>query len=176
MGTLLSLRSKSNKEGSQGPLYAVLLGLGMIAIQVGVAQDYQRDLITQFESSRDFLRRHLRLIRTIGRDERTEELEIPLVALGEALANALVHREYANQTSPVYIDIFKDSVEICSPGTPPDPMTLELLEEKHISHPRNPQIARIFYLCKYVDKVGSGIQRMQDALVKWQGCGLRSLN
>jgi len=135
-----------------------------------VAQDYQRDLITQFESSRDFLRKHLRLIRTIGRDERTEELEIPLVALGEALANALVHRKYANQTSPVYVDIFKDRVEICSPGTPPAPMTLELLEEKHISHPRNPQIARIFYLCKYVDKVGSGIQRMQDALVS---AGLR---
>ncbi len=110
------------------------------------AQDYRRDLVSQFESGRDFLRKYLRLIRRIGRDERTEELEIPLVALGEALANALIHREYVNQTTPIYIDIFDDRIEISSPGVPPEPMTLELLAEEHTSHPRNPQIARIFYL------------------------------
>ena len=109
------------------------------------AKDYLSDLITQFGSSRDFLRKYLRLIRTIKRDVRIEELEIPLVALGEALANALVHREYLNQTSPVYVDIFDNRVEISSPGIPPRPMTLELLEEEHKSHPRNPQIARVFY-------------------------------
>jgi len=129
------------------------------------AQDYRRDLITQFELSSDFLRKHLRLIRAIGRDERTEELEIPLVALQEALANALVHREY-NLTSPVYVDIFDERIEISSPGIPPEPMTLEILEEEHKSHPRNPQIARIFYLYGYVEKVGSGIQRMQWSMEK----------
>lgn len=86
------------------------------------------------------------------------------MALGEALANALVHREYANQTSPVYVDIFYNRIEICSPGEPPEPMTMDLLEEEHKSHPRNPQIARVFYLYGYVEKVGSGIQRMQNAL------------
>lgn len=134
------------------------------------AQDYRRDLITQFEAGRQFLRKHLRLIRVIGRNERAEEPEIPLVALEEALANALVHREYAHQTSPVYVDIFTDRIEICSPGVPPEPMTLELLEEEHKSHPRNPQIARIFYLYGYVEKVGSGIRRMQRAL---EGAGLQ---
>ncbi len=128
------------------------------------SQDYQRDLVTQFELSRDFLRKNLRLSRVIGRDDRIQELEIPLVALGEALANALVHREYANQTSPVYVDIFDDRVEISSPGVPPEPMSMELLQEEHKSHPRNPQIARIFYLYGYVEKVGTGIQRIQRSL------------
>ncbi len=128
------------------------------------AQDYRGDLIKQFESSRDFLRKSLRLSRVIGRDERAEEPEIPIVALEEALANALVHREYMNQTSPVYIDVFNDRIEISNPGVPPEPMTLELLEEEHKSYPRNPQIARLFYLHGYVETVGSGIQRMQHAL------------
>lgn len=129
-----------------------------------VAQDYQRDLITQFESGCNFLRRHLRLFRVFCRDGHSEELEIPFIALHEALANALIHREYANETSPVYIDIFENRVEISSPGYLPEPMTLELLQEEHKSHPRNPQIARIFYLLGFVEKVGSGIQRMQHML------------
>ena len=120
-------------------------------------QEYRGDLIQQFESGSDFLRKTLRLVRVIGRDERSEGLEIPLVALQEALANALMHRAYENQWSPVYVDVFQDRIEISSPGLPPEPMTLELLEEEHKSHPRNPQIARIFYLYGYVESVGSGI-------------------
>jgi serine/threonine protein kinase len=128
-------------------------------------QDYRDDLITQFESGRNFLQKHLRLTREIGRNERSERFEIPLIALEEALANALVHREYMSRTAPVSIDIFDDRIEISNPGTLPEPMTLDLLEEEHKSHPRNPQIARIFYLHQYVEKVGSGIQRMQSALI-----------
>lgn len=128
------------------------------------AQDYQRDLITQFEASLGFLQKHLRLTRVISQDTRIDALEIPLVALAEALANALVHREYSSQASPVYVDIFYNRIEICSPGGPPEPMTIEALQEEHKSHPRNPQIARVFYLYGYVEKVGSGIQRMQNAI------------
>jgi WD40 repeat protein/DNA-binding XRE family transcriptional regulator len=127
-------------------------------------QDYPLNLIAQFESGRQFLQKHLRLSREIGRDDRSEKLEIPLVALEEALANALVHREYIKQATCVSIDIFDDRIEITNPGLPPEPMTLGLMAEEHRSHPRNPQIARIFYLHQYVEKVGSGIQRMQRAL------------
>jgi Putative ATP-dependent DNA helicase recG C-terminal/Caspase domain len=129
-------------------------------------QAYRGDLIKQFELSSDFLRKRLRLIRVISRDERNEELEIPLIALQEALANALVHREYVNQTSPAYVEIFTDRIEISNPGVPPEPMTLELLEEDHKSYPRNPQIARVFYLYGYVETVGSGIHRIQYAMKK----------
>src|SRR5437762_1956711 len=130
------------------------------------AQDYRRDLITQFKSSHNFLQKHLGLTREIHRDGHFEKPEIPPVALGEVLANALVHREYANEMSPVYVDVFEDRVEISSPGLLPEPMTLDLLGEEHGSHPRNPQIARLFYLYGYVEEVGSGIQRMQHALAR----------
>lgn len=124
-------------------------------------QTYRGDLLNQFKSSRDFLKKHLRLSRVIGREGRAEQWEIPFVALEEALANALVHREYANRTDFIHVEVFNDRIEISSPGDLPPPMTLELLETEHKCHPRNPQIARIFYLSGYVEEVGSGIQRMQ---------------
>src|SRR5437588_3304785 len=53
------------------------------------------------------------------------------------------------------------SHEICSPGRLPPPMTEELLRVRHRSYPRNPQIAGIFYLCGYIEKLGAGIERMR---------------
>ena len=125
-------------------------------------QDYQLDLIAQFDSSRTFLQKHL--TREHDGDKHSEGLDIPLPALEEALANALMHREYMNRTDSVYIDIFDDRVEMTNPGTLPEPITLGLLKDEHKSCPRNPQIARIFYLHGYVKKVGLGIKSMQHAL------------
>jgi Putative ATP-dependent DNA helicase recG C-terminal/Caspase domain len=127
-------------------------------------REYRGNLVSQFEKSLDFLRRSLRLNRVINRDEITEQWEIPFLALREALANALMHREYANRTEFVHVEVFKDRVEISSPGDLPLSMRLELLGIENKCHPRNPQIARIFYLFVYVEKVGSGIQRMQQAM------------
>ena len=128
---------------------------------------HRGSLLMQFQSSRDFLRKSLRLSRVIDKEVSTEEWEIPFRVLDEALANALVHREYANQTNFVHrtdfvqVEVFVDRVEISSPGEPPPPMTMALLEVEHTSHPRNPLIAGIFYLYNYIEEVGSGIQRMQ---------------
>jgi hypothetical protein len=127
-------------------------------------QEYRSDLLTQFNSSLSFLRKCLRFSRVIGREGRTEQCEIPFVALEEALANALVHREYANRPESVQVEVFDSRIEIRSPGQLPPPMTLELLGVEDSCHPRNPLIARIFYLCGHVEKVGSGIKRMQRAM------------
>jgi predicted HTH transcriptional regulator len=131
------------------------------------SQFYRGGLLRQYELISDFLRKRLRLKRTINSEGSTEEWEIPSRVLDEALANALVHREYADATNFVHrtdfvlVEVFDDRVEISSPGTLPPPMTLDLLEKEHKSHPRNPQIAGIFYLFNYIEEVGSGIKRMQ---------------
>jgi predicted HTH transcriptional regulator len=51
-------------------------------------------------------------------------LEIPEAAIKEAMANALVHRDYFIQSS-VAIDIYADRVEISSPGVLPNTVTVE---------------------------------------------------
>jgi WD40 repeat protein/ABC-type oligopeptide transport system ATPase subunit len=129
-------------------------------------QEIRGNLLKQFEFSSGFLRKCLRFSRLIDQEGRTEQYEVPFIALEEALANTLVHREYTNRTDFIQIEVFDDRIEFRSPGDLPSPMTLDLLGVENKCHPRNPIIARIFYLYGYVEKVGSGIQRMQDAMKK----------
>jgi tetratricopeptide (TPR) repeat protein len=125
------------------------------------SQFYEEGLLQQFEESCEFLRKHLNLGRIIDSQGRAEQWEIPFVVLQEALANALIHREYKNRTDFVQVEIFDDRVDISSPGNLPASLTLDSLKEKHTSHPRNAHIANIFYLFGKVEEAGSGIPRMR---------------
>lgn len=127
-------------------------------------QEYQVGLLRQFEASRDFLRKHMRLNRIIDSEGSTQQWEMPFWTLGEALANSLVHREYANRTDGVHVEVFEDRVEISNLGDLPPPLALDLLGRQNVSHPRNPQIANIFYLSGHTEKFGIGIQRIQRLL------------
>lgn len=62
--------------------------------------------------------KNLRTISYVEGSGRRDELEIPEVVLREALANALVHREYAPQFlgQAVSVEIYPDRVEILNPG------------------------------------------------------------
>ena len=64
--------------------------------------EFREGLLEQYESSIGFLQRSLRLSRVISAQGSVERWEIPLMVLQEALANALIHREYANQTNSGY--------------------------------------------------------------------------
>ena len=62
--------------------------------------------------------RNLRKISTVSGAGRTEEWEIPKEVLREALANAVIHREYSPMFvgESVSVDIYPDRVEVRSPG------------------------------------------------------------
>ena len=72
------------------------------------------------------------VIKHVKREERPE---LPEEALREAVVNALAHRDYRS-TANVQVYIFKDRVEIVSPGGLPAGMTEADLGIKSI--PRNP--------------------------------------
>jgi len=62
--------------------------------QLEESKIYDDNLLQQFQLSSDFLKKHLRSRRVFDREDRADQWEIPFIALQEALANALVHREY----------------------------------------------------------------------------------
>ncbi|HEX3641993.1 MAG TPA: ATP-binding protein, partial [Ktedonobacteraceae bacterium] len=111
-------------------------------------REYRGSLLEQFMRACNFLRNHLRFSRVIDRSGSSERPEIPFRALEDAVANALVHREYVTEpdrtirTEGIQVEIFSDRVEITSPGGPPVPLNTEYPK----GHPRNPQVMRIFYL------------------------------
>ena len=90
------------------------------------------------------------------------ESEIPRIVFEEIIVNALVHRNYFVD-APVRILIFDDRVEVVSPGSLPNHLTVEKILAGN-TNIRNPIIA------SYVARgllpywgLGSGVRRVQSA-------------
>ncbi len=96
------------------------------------------------------------IIKHVKRDERPE---LPEEALREAVVNALAHRDYRS-TANVQVYIFKDRVEIVSPGGLPAGMTEADLGFKSI--PRNPLLFGMLHRMEAVEHIGSGIRRIRN--------------
>ena len=91
---------------------------------------------------------------------RKEKLNYPLLALREGLLNAMVHRDYNSVNGFLQISIFSDRTEIANYGGLPEGITLRDLRREHNSILRNPDIAKICFIRKYIEMLGSGTLRM----------------
>lgn len=110
----------------------------------------------------EFLHRHLRRRISIGKVQRTETLEVPEVAIREAVINAVVHADYAQTGAPIRIAVFEDRVEIDNPGMLVFGLTVEDIV-RGVSRLRNRVIGRVFQELRLIEQWGSGIQRITAA-------------
>jgi ATP-dependent DNA helicase RecG len=118
----------------------------------------------QFESAVGFIRRNLRVSYKIEQaGPREEVLEIPEAVFREALLNALTHRDYFADREHIFVHMHPGRMVITSPGGLPYGLTLEELGTRSV--PRNRLIADIFHRMGYVERLGSGIHRMREAMV-----------
>ena len=131
--------------------------------EFGDNQSLKGNIFKLFDAGMAFFFKHLNLSGKITGTRRQEELEIPYVALREALTNALCHRTYDDLGPSVGIAIYDDRVEITNPGRFPAHLTAETIKQPHDSHPRNPLIANVLYLSTYLEKWGSGVARIIEA-------------
>jgi ATP-dependent DNA helicase RecG len=120
------------------------------------------------EEAMFFLRRHLPVAGRIipGLFEREDEPLFPLEALREALVNAFCHRDYTIVGGAVSLAIYDDRLEIWSDGTLPSGLTPEDLKRDHPSKPRNPLIAKVFYLRGIIERWGRGTQKIVELCVR----------
>ena len=92
--------------------------------------------------------------------------EIPREVIGEAIVNAVAHRNYTSSGS-VQVMLFSDRLEVWNPGALPPALTLEKLRHPHASFPGNPLLAEPLYLTKYIERMGTGtgdmIKRCREA-------------
>ncbi|KAF5434005.1 ATP-dependent DNA helicase RecG [Candidatus Methanophagaceae archaeon] len=123
------------------------------------------DLVDKAE---DFVLRNIRKsIRLVpGKVQREEKYEYPPDAIREAVVNAVAHRDYESP-SKVQVRIFDDRIEIWSPGTLPDVITIEDLRREHVSVPRNPLLFKQLFWVKYVEDVGGGTLDMISQCRDW---------
>jgi hypothetical protein len=124
-------------------------------------QVYGGDLFEQANQARDFVL--AKINRSIGTRATSitapATYELPPDAVGEAIVNAIAHRDYHSNAS-VEVRLFTDRLEVWNPGRLPGTLTLDDLRNDHPSVPNNPLIAESLYLTRYIEKAGSGTQRM----------------
>ena len=94
--------------------------------------------------------------------QRLEPLEIPEVALREAIFNAIVHKDYTG--SAIQMKVYTDHLELWNEGELPEGFTMKHLLGKHRSRPRNRKIANVFYLAGFIEAWGRGINKIIEGL------------
>jgi len=97
------------------------------------SEDIKGNVLILYEESLAFIRRQLRKLQMGQHVNSLGVLEIPSIALEEALINAIVHRNYYIQSN-IRIFVFDNRVEIINPGTLPNTLTVESIKSGvHIS-------------------------------------------
>lgn len=111
-----------------------------------------------------FLRDHLpvagRIIPNLF--EREDDPLYPPAALREALANALVHRDYSIAGGSVGVAIYDDRTEITSTGSLPRGLSVSDLYGPHESIRRNSLIAEVFYQRGIIERWGLGTLKIVE--------------
>ena len=85
--------------------------------------------------------------------------EMPEVAIRETMVNAIAHRDYTIQ-APIRALIFKNRVEIHSPGKLPNTVTIESIKIGGSHVLRNPTIYNLLLKMGLVTDTGSGVRRV----------------
>jgi len=109
-----------------------------------------------------FLQKHMTREAVIGAVKRTDLWTLPIVAVREALMNAIVHADYAQRGAPIRVALFDDRLEIENPGLLPFGLTIEHIQ-RGISKLCNRVLGRVFQELGLIEQWGRGIQRMTAA-------------
>ncbi len=136
-------------------------------------KNFSSNLIDNIESAILFVQRHTNLEYKIEHIQREEIPEIPEIALREAIVNAVCHRDYSQKGATIIIEVFDNRVEITSPGGLPGDLKPEDFGTKSVA--RNPVIASLLLRADYIERIGTGITRMKNA-VKELGKGDLTFN
>ncbi len=125
-------------------------------------EDFSGSLRSVFDAALGFVLRNLHKVQA-GRGVNSPGVpEIPPAVFEELLVNALVHRDYLI-SAPIRLFIFDDRIEIISPGTLPNNLTVENIRAGN-SNLRNPILAS--FVAKGVlpyRGLGSGVPRALEA-------------
>jgi ATP-dependent DNA helicase RecG len=139
-------------------------------------KEYQGNLIYLLNSGSDFVKNNTKVRFVKEATERIDKPDYAERAVTEALVNALIHRDYLIIGSEIHIDIYDDRLEISSPG---GMYSGKMIQEQDIdrlrSERRNPIIADLFHRMKYMERRGSGLNKIVNETKKLPGYSERFL-
>ncbi|MBA4369225.1 MAG: transcriptional regulator [Desulfobacterium sp.] len=124
------------------------------------AKDIHGPLDIQIRDACKFVDRNMRVY-AIKAPNRIETPQFSLNAVFEAVVNAVAHRDYAVYGSKIRLHQFVDRLEIFSPGSIPNTMTVDSLSERQSA--RNELITSLLARCSMnIDVIGSQRNYIMD--------------
>lgn len=121
-------------------------------------KEFNGPIYAQVEEAYQFILRHINMGAEIDGVYRSDLYELPISAIREMVANAVVHRSYLDK-SCVQVCIFDDRVEVLSPGMLYGGLDLETAKLGK-STCRNEAIAEAFHYMHIIEAWGTGIPRI----------------
>ena len=116
-------------------------------------------ILEQFDTAILFHSKHLATSEQIEGARRTTWEEVPLVAYREAIANALVHRDYTVD-GQIRVEFHSDHVAIVSPGSLPLGISEIEYRMGRLSIPRNRIIDYVFLRLGLIERMATGVRRI----------------
>ena len=125
--------------------------------------EYAGSLIILLNEGVGFVKRNMRTLWKKTPNSRIEMPDYCERSVFESLVNGLIHRDYLVNGSEVHIDIFDDRLVIYSPGGMPDGTRIQDRDINAIpSTRRNPVLADIFGRLGYMERQGSGLNKIRE--------------
>ena len=138
------------------------LSKGSIGDDAIDSEEFEGDIISLLKNSHNFVRLNSKERWKKMPDYRIDKPDYADRAVFEALANALMHRDWSVVGSEVHVDMYDDRLDIYSPGGMPDGSLIQNLDIEEIpSIRRNPSIAETFHRLKYIERKGSGLKKIR---------------
>jgi ATP-dependent DNA helicase RecG len=161
---LLFFRDNSRNVRFDFSHVVCVLYKGTDKVDIIDAKNLDGGIMENIDNAIVFLKRNLRVRYEIKTFQRKNILELPEAALKEAVTNAVCHRDNFEKGARVMVEIFDDRVEITNPGGVPKGITKENFGTTSVT--RNPIIASLLHRADYIERMGTGINRMASEMEK----------
>jgi predicted HTH transcriptional regulator len=121
-------------------------------------KEFNGPIYEQIDDAYHFVLRHIDMGAEIEGEYRKDVYELPISAIREMIANAVLHRSYLDK-SCVQVCIYDDRIEVSSPGMLYGGLDLETAKLGK-STCRNEAIAEAFHYMHIVEAWGTGLPRI----------------
>ena len=134
----------------------------IVTTQVRHSDTLEGTLGTMITAAEEYLWEHTQhgFDASLGPQRRRVD-QYPRTVLRELTVNAVCHRDYS-RTSRIRMQVFADRIEWASPGSLPEPVTVENILYEQAT--RNPTIVRLLYEAGFIEERGLGLDTVFSAL------------
>ena len=135
-----------DEERIRGPLVSMVSRRGSV-VEKGV-----------IDRTVDFVMRNMGSVAWLEGGRRRRKKALPVDAVREAVVNAVAHRAYTREGTDIEVSLYRDRLEVISPGRLPNGVTVEKMKEGVVRVAHNDLLKEILRDYGYIEHYGMGVR------------------